>query len=452
MGMRNITAPIGQHLVNLIEALRQHLHDPAFRARHRIRPQDFTRKRSLTFPVVMLLILQKTVKAVQSHWQEFLAQVASESALVTPGGWTQARAKLKHTAFCELNRDCVLPAAYQSDQAPGPRRWKGHRLLAIDSSLIRLPNSQDLAKAFGLITVSNQNGDTGTEYPQARISVLYDVLNRIGLDARMEPSTVGEIDLACDHLIHLAKGDVGLVDRGFVGYGFLAHFVHANRDVVARCSTSSFLAARELFRLNRAGQSKRVWLYAPADQRETLRALGLPLQIVVRFVSLRLATGELEVLVTTLLDETTYPTQDFKELYHYRWGIETYYGALKGRLDLENFSGLTAEAVRQDFHAAVLLSNLESLLTGPANQILTDHSSECKYPKQINRANSFHALKMHVLDILYRDTPAVEVVRTLQQLFLSNPVSVRKERIVPRSKTSFHRSYHFQRRVKKIVF
>ena len=45
----------------------------------------------------------------------------------------------------------------------------------------------------------------------------------------------------------------------------------------------------------------------------------------------RLATGELEVLVTTLLDETTYPTQEFKELYHYRWGIETYYGAWKGR-------------------------------------------------------------------------------------------------------------------------
>ena len=224
--MRKITAPIGQHLVNLIEALRQHLHDPAFRARHRIRPQDFTRKRSRTFPVVMLLILQKTVKAVQSHLQEFLAQVASESALVTPGGWTQARAKLKHTAFCELNRDCVLPAAYHSDQAPAPRRWKGHRLLAIDSSLIRLPNSQDIVKAFGLITVSNQNGDTGTEYPQARISGLYDVLNRIGLDARLEPSTVGEIDLACDHLVHLAKWDVSLVDRGFAGYGLLASVVY----------------------------------------------------------------------------------------------------------------------------------------------------------------------------------------------------------------------------------
>lgn len=300
MGMRKITAPIGLHLVILIEALRQHLHDPAFRARHRIRPQAFTRNRSLTFPVVILLILQKTVKSVQRHLHEFLAQVTSENAAVTPGGWTQARAKLKHTAFCELNRDCVLPAAYHSDQVPAPRRWNGHRLLAIDSSLVRLPNSQDIIKDFGLITVSNQNGDTGTEYPQARISVLYDVLNRIGLDARLEPSTVGEIDLAFEHLIHFEKRAVVLVDRGFAGYVLLAQFIHANQDVVARCSTGSFLAAQELFRLNRAGQSKRVRLWAPSDQRATLLALGLPLQIVVRFVSLRLSTGELEVLVTIL--------------------------------------------------------------------------------------------------------------------------------------------------------
>jgi hypothetical protein len=109
---------------------------------------------------------------------------------------------------------------------------------------------------------------------------------------------------------------------------------------------------------------------------------------------------------------------------------------LKGRLDLENFSGLTAEAVRQDFYAAVLLCNLESLLTGPANQVLTDHRSQCKYPQQVNRADSFHALKTHVLEMLYGDTPAIDVVHKLQRLFLSNPVSVRKERIVPRLSTT----------------
>ena len=326
MGMRNITVPTGPHRINLIEALRHRLHDPAFRARQRIRPEDFTRNRSLTFPVVRLLVLQKTVKSGQRHPHEFLAQVAPENVGVTPGGWTQARAKLKHTAFCELNQSCVLPAAYPSDQAPPPRRWKDHRLLAIDSSLVRLPHSKDIAKAFGLSAVSNQTGATGTEYPQARISGLYDGLNQIGLDARLEPNTVGEIDLAFEHLTRFEKRDVALVDRGFTGYGLLAHFIKANKDVVARCSTGSFLAAQELFRLNRAGQSKRVRLWVPPDQRSSLLALGLPLPIVVRFVSLRLSTGEREGSATTLLDEATYPTQEFKEVYHCCWGIETCYG------------------------------------------------------------------------------------------------------------------------------
>ena len=63
----------------------------------------------------------------------------------------------------------------------------------------------------------------------------------------------------------------------------------------------------------------------------------------------------------------------------------------------------------------------------------------------------FDPLKTHVIEMLY-STPTIAVVRKLQQLFLSNPVSVRKERIVPRRKPSSCRSYHFQRRVKKIVF
>ena len=113
-------------------------------------------------------------------------------------------------------------------------------------------------------------------------------------------------------------------------------------------------------------------LYAPRDERAQLRELGLPLELKVRFVSVRLPTGELEVLATSLLDEPKYPTQDFLALYHRRWNHETFYGVLKGRLDLENFSGQTPEAVRQDFHATLLLCNLESVLTGPAEAALLE--------------------------------------------------------------------------------
>ena len=57
------------------------------------------------------------------------------------------------------------------------------------------------------------------------------------------------------------------------------------------------------------------------------------------------------------------PSDDFLALYGLRWGIETFYGLIKTRLTLENFTGLGVEAVKQDFYATLYLSGLESVLT-----------------------------------------------------------------------------------------
>src|SRR6266853_2881136 len=113
MGMRTIIQSVPRGLVTLIESLRHRLGDPAFCARHRVRPEDFTRQRQLTFPVVMLLALQKTIKSIQRHLHEFLDELAAGQLFeaVTPGAWTHARAKLQHSAFIELNQAVVLPTA-----------------------------------------------------------------------------------------------------------------------------------------------------------------------------------------------------------------------------------------------------------------------------------------------------------------------------------------------------
>ena len=295
----------------LVEALRAKLRDPNFLARHRVRAQDFTRQRQLTFPLLMLFVLQQTVKSIQRHLHEFLDELAQGQLFepVTSGAVTHARAKLKASAFSELNRDCVLPAIYSPEHPI--RRWRGHRLVGIDSSLVRLPESESLGRTFGWKSATNQHGATGTRYPEARLSVVYDVLNRAGWDTRLEPSTVGEVALASQQLAHLQPGDVELNDRGFTGYLYLALMAQRAAHFVARCSTGSFLAAQELFRLNRANQSRVVWLFAPADQKAECQRLGLPLKMRVRFVSLRLPNGELEVLATSLLDEGLYPTEEF---------------------------------------------------------------------------------------------------------------------------------------------
>ncbi len=111
-----------------------------------------------------------------------------------------------------------------------------------------------------------------------------------------------------------------------------------------------------------------VTLEPSPKKRAAVRHAGLPATLTLRLVTVRLETGRLEVLATNLMNEALYPTAEFGELYHSRWGIETYYGLIKGRLDLENFSGESAEAIRQDVYATVFISNLESILTRPAQE------------------------------------------------------------------------------------
>jgi len=169
-------------------------------------------------------------------------------------------------------------------------------------------------------------------------------------------------------------------------------------------------------------------------------------------VSLRLSTGELEVLATSLLDEQIYPTEEFHQVYGWRWNHETFYYMMKSRLDLENFSGETAEAIRQDFHSTLFLCNLESILSAPACTVLTKVSAQHQHPKQINHAGAYHAIKHRLIELLYSQTPANQIILQLQHLFLAAPVSQRKNRKVPRRKTSLHRSYYFQQSVKKSTF
>jgi len=43
-----------------------------------------------------------------------------------------------------------------------------------------------------------------------------------------------------------------------------------------------------------------------------------------RLIRVELEDGEVEVLITNLIDEEAFPANAFKELYHLRWGAEIY--------------------------------------------------------------------------------------------------------------------------------
>jgi hypothetical protein len=97
-------------------------------------------------------------------------------------------------------------------------------------------------------------------------------------------------------------------------------------------------------------------------------------------------------------------------------------------------------------------TTLETLLSRQAQEELSAGDAGRKYPAQVNRADSYHALKERMLDLLWGPRPLEKVLEEMQRWMQSNPVSVRPNRRVPRRPQSFHRSYQYQRNVRKSVF
>lgn len=385
------------------------------------------------------------MKSLQNVVNEAMTWLGLDS--VTDSAYSQARYKLKHTAFIELNQSAVVETLYGDGDY---LKFWGFRVLSVDGSKIVLPDTEAVRGEFG--TVAWTNGKTAEiqgERPYALASVLYDVLNRVALDAVLGKAKAYEIDLAVGHLAATKPGDLLLMDRNYPSYRMLAETSHSGRDFAVRCSAGSFAEVRRMLK-GEGPDSQTVTLTPCAKQAAEIRKLGLPLSLKVRLVRVRLSTGEYEVLATSLLDAARYPTEGFLELYGLRWGIETFYGLVKTRLELENFTGTGPEAVRQDFHATVYLSGMESLLTDVAQALLD--AKETKYPQTVNRSVSFNALKNNALDLLLAGGETEPLLEKLTALFLSNPCLERKHRNPPRQKTSARGLLNFHKRKKKHCF
>lgn len=124
-----------------------------------------------------------------------------------------------------------------------------------------------------------------------------------------------------------------------------------------------------------------------------------------RLIKVTLSTGETEVLCTSLLDMDTYQQDEFERLYHYRWNEEESYKLLKSRIELENFSGKTAVAVKQDFHAKIFLMTLCAAYAHPIEEKVIEEykaDQERKYDQKINRTNAISMTQEILISVFFR--------------------------------------------------
>ncbi|MCP3872699.1 MAG: IS4 family transposase, partial [Desulfobacteraceae bacterium] len=340
----------------LIEELKNLVVSEAFCEQHKENPKDFTRTRILPFHELIFFLLNMNNSSYQTELNRYfkvIQHLEIAERTIHKGNLSKARAKLKHEAFIELN-DHMLRHFYSNFPF---ETWFGFNLLAIDGTTLRVPDEKKILEHFGAWHSTKGKKPC----PKARGSQMFDVLNKVTIDAIISPKSEGERELAAFHFLKLQPEDLILLDRGYPAHWLFKLILSMGSQFCARISYKKWKVVKKFYRSGKKEQIVKIDT-TPTSKRKCFE-MGLDIKpMTVRLVRIELDSGESEILTTSLTDMDQYPHRVFAELYHLRWPVEEDYKTLKYRLKVENFSGKTVHSVYQDFHAKLFSKNFTAII------------------------------------------------------------------------------------------
>jgi hypothetical protein len=368
------------------------------------------------FKELIYFILSMINESSQNALERFFIKTGKD-IFMTQQAFSLARQKIKWGAFRELF-DVTVNSHYK-EYAQEILRWNGLRIFAIDGSKLSLPNDKPLRSYFG-------TSGAGNTSPTAQGSLLYDILNDLVADARIEPMATDERTIALMHIQQLAviesfeKGkELILFDRGYPSFELIKELLGRGIHFLMRVRKKFSTGIDELKR---------------GDHTIELEQGGE--KITVRVLKFRLDGGEEETLVTDIV-EKKYGMNAFKALYFKRWPIETKYNEIKNRLEIENFSGKLVDNIRQDFYATMVLTNLVADFAGEAQVIVEEEQKGQgnKYQYKVNINHAIGVLKDRLIITLCEED------RKKRREMLDEITDILKKRIIPiRHNRSFPRT------------
>ena len=227
--------------------------------------------------------------------------------------------------------------------------WRGLRLVAIDGTVLDLPDTASNEAHFG--KPGNGRGQMKGAFPQARVVALAECGTHAIIGAQIGPCTTGETTLARGLFTLLDDGMLLLVDRGFCGYDLWQKAAATGAQLCWRTRSNAVLPVTQEL----ADGSYLSVLRPPTGNG------GQP--ITVRVVEYTLshpsrALGEPPIrLITTLVDPTQAPAIELAALYGQRWEEENAFDELKthqrgaGRV----LRSKSPEMVTQEIYAHLLV-------------------------------------------------------------------------------------------------
>ncbi|MCL2059137.1 MAG: IS4 family transposase [Oscillospiraceae bacterium] len=369
-------------LVNeCVRGLKTKINDFFFKKKHRVREQDFTRKRKLAFVTIIYMMLNFNSKSNELTAYNFFEDILEEES-VTGTAFENARSKIKSSAFVEL----FVDTRNLSISAKNQETFYGYRICAIDGSTALLPYSVELLEKYGSSTPV-----AGKTY--ARISICADVLNGVVLDGEIDSFSVGERKLAMRHIQkELSIKAIYLFDRGYWDPKLIVAMFARGQKFLMRLSKN---AIKEI-----TDSKENSGDYILVNKRSKYRF---------RYYKFQLDSGEIEYLITNVSrDEIS--DSDLPNLYRMRWGVETKYNELKNRLRFEDFSGKSVNAIEQEFYASMIVMNMTGFVIAGATVKVKEkkRSKRAVHAHKPNGNMAVGILKNRLIKAIITDDPVLQ--------------------------------------------
>ncbi len=262
-----------------------------FIERHKKGKNDFIRNRKLNFMNRVLFILQRGKSSLQRELEKFFAS-GERGKEITASALTHARKKLCPEVFISLN-NALVESFYHTAQSISTSGIR--RIFAVDGSRLELPDNKEIVEEFGR---ANKQPDAK---PLGIVSALFDVVNKVVLDRSINPADASENHLAFYHLGRVRQGDLVILDRGYKCLWLMIGIVQKGADYLIRLPVNAFKEG-ELF--EKSNEMEAIITLRPTpkviQQCLDLGIEAMPLKV--RLVKVILATGEKELLATSLID------------------------------------------------------------------------------------------------------------------------------------------------------
>jgi hypothetical protein len=387
--------------------------------------KDFVRNRKLSLYKLIDMIIGMGAGSLNKELLDYF-----DLKLTTPtsSAMIQQRDKLKPEALLYVLKE------FTSSFSDGFKKYGKYRLLAVDGSKMSIARN-----ACDEHTFVPLNQHTSGNF--ININALYDILNRVYLDAIINPIKKNNECHTLAELVQrspIVKKVILIADRGYESYNNIAHLCEKGWKFVLRVKRNGILRKFDIpdntefdrtftikitrrdsketngdssFRIMR---SKHRFDFIPKGCKDTY-------SLKFRVVCIKIEEGNYQYLITNL--GKSFSSRDLKDIYKKRWGIETSFRELKHTLGAIYLKSKKMEHIQQEVYGKMVLYNFSSIIT--SNVVIEDNPNR-NFRYQVN----FSMAMTICIKFLkyYNDTQPYDVEALIRRYLLP----IREGRIFPR--------------------